>query len=227
MRRGGRRAGTPVSRRRARRAESRAGLTETRVMYLGIDLGTSEVKALLIDAQQNIVATAHAALAISRPQPLWSEQDPADWWRATLAAVGDDRAPASARDGGAARHRPVRPDARHGAAGRRRPGAAAGDFVERHALRFRVRGTGGARAAAARHHRQRGDAGLLRAQAVVGRAARAGGLQAHGEGAAAEGLSALSADRRIRLRHVRRIRHAVAGRRPARLVATHAGRLRA
>ena len=58
-------------------------------MYLGIDLGTSEVKALLIDARQNVVATAHAALAIRRPQPLWSEQDPADWWRATLAAVGE------------------------------------------------------------------------------------------------------------------------------------------
>lgn len=58
-------------------------------MYLGIDLGTSEVKALLIDAQQTVIATAHAALSISRPQPLWSEQDPADWWRATLAAVGE------------------------------------------------------------------------------------------------------------------------------------------
>lgn len=57
-------------------------------MYLGIDLGTSEVKVLLIDSAQAVVASAHAPLAISRPQPQWSEQDPADWWRATLAAIG-------------------------------------------------------------------------------------------------------------------------------------------
>jgi xylulokinase len=57
-------------------------------MYLGIDLGTSEVKVLLIDQAQAVVASAHAPLAISRPQPQWSEQDPADWWRATLAAIG-------------------------------------------------------------------------------------------------------------------------------------------
>ncbi|HAT30554.1 MAG TPA: xylulokinase [Janthinobacterium sp.] len=57
-------------------------------MYLGIDLGTSEVKVLLIDEGQRIVASAHAPLGISRPRPQCSEQDPADWWRATLAAVG-------------------------------------------------------------------------------------------------------------------------------------------
>ena len=56
-------------------------------MYLGIDLGTSEVKVLLIDEQQTIVASAHAMLAISRPQPQWSEQDPAHWWQATQQAM--------------------------------------------------------------------------------------------------------------------------------------------
>lgn len=56
-------------------------------MYLGIDLGTSEVKVLLIDEAQRIVASAHAPLGVSRPHPLWSEQDPADWWRATLMAI--------------------------------------------------------------------------------------------------------------------------------------------
>lgn len=56
-------------------------------MYLGIDLGTSEVKVLLIDEQQSIVASAHAMLAISRPQPHWSEQDPAHWWQATQQAM--------------------------------------------------------------------------------------------------------------------------------------------
>ncbi len=58
-------------------------------MYLGIDLGTSEVKVILINERQDIVATAHAPLAIERPKPLWSEQHPADWWRATQAAIAD------------------------------------------------------------------------------------------------------------------------------------------
>lgn len=57
-------------------------------MYLGIDLGTSGVKALLIDEKQAIVGSAHGELDMSRPHPGWSEQDPADWIRATEEAVG-------------------------------------------------------------------------------------------------------------------------------------------
>ena len=57
-------------------------------MYLGIDIGTSGVKAVLIDGSGAVVDQASAALDVSRPQPLWSEQDPADWWAATKAAVG-------------------------------------------------------------------------------------------------------------------------------------------
>ena len=51
-------------------------------MYLGLDLGTSELKALLMDEQQTIVATARAPLTVQRPHPTWSEQHPADWWQA-------------------------------------------------------------------------------------------------------------------------------------------------
>ena len=51
-------------------------------MYLGIDLGTSEVKILLLDDMQQIVATVSQPLKLSRPQPLWSEQSPEDWWAA-------------------------------------------------------------------------------------------------------------------------------------------------
>lgn len=61
-------------------------------MYLGIDLGTSEVKVLLLDDAGAIVATAGAPLELSSPHPLWSEQDPADWWRATESAVAQLRA---------------------------------------------------------------------------------------------------------------------------------------
>ncbi|MGX1308758.1 xylulokinase [Amorphus suaedae] len=56
-------------------------------MFLGIDLGTSGVKALLIDDRQAVVASAQAPLAVSRPHPGWSEQDPADWIAATETAI--------------------------------------------------------------------------------------------------------------------------------------------
>ncbi|MHA7900102.1 MAG: xylulokinase [Henriciella sp.] len=56
-------------------------------MYLGIDIGTSGVKTIIIDESGEVVAQATASLPVSRPQPLWSEQDPADWWRATGVAV--------------------------------------------------------------------------------------------------------------------------------------------
>ncbi|MFG6490613.1 FGGY family carbohydrate kinase, partial [Roseateles sp. BYS78W] len=41
-------------------------------MYLGIDLGTSEVKLLLLDGTGRIVGTAGSALTLSSPEPLWS-----------------------------------------------------------------------------------------------------------------------------------------------------------
>jgi len=56
-------------------------------MYLGLDLGTSGVKALLIDDRQAVVATGHGDLDVSRPHSGWSEQDPAHWIRATEAAL--------------------------------------------------------------------------------------------------------------------------------------------
>lgn len=56
-------------------------------MYLGLDLGTSGVKAMLMDADQNIIGSANGHLTVSRPQSGWSEQAPADWIRATEEAV--------------------------------------------------------------------------------------------------------------------------------------------
>ncbi|MDS7595366.1 xylulokinase [Agrobacterium tumefaciens] len=56
-------------------------------MYLGLDLGTSGVKALLIDGDQTIVGSANGSLDVSRPHHGWSEQDPADWIKATQTAV--------------------------------------------------------------------------------------------------------------------------------------------
>lgn len=56
-------------------------------MYLGLDLGTSGVKALLIDGNQRIIGSANGALEVSRPHPGWSEQNPADWIKATETAI--------------------------------------------------------------------------------------------------------------------------------------------
>ena len=56
--------------------------------YLGIDIGTSGVKALLIDDNGKALGDASAAsVEPVRPHPGWSEQNPADWWSATLAAI--------------------------------------------------------------------------------------------------------------------------------------------
>ena len=55
-------------------------------MYLGIDLGTSAVKAVVTDNGE-VVGEASESLDVSRPGPRMSEQSPEDWWRATDAAV--------------------------------------------------------------------------------------------------------------------------------------------
>ena len=56
-------------------------------MYLGIDIGTSGVKTILMDEAGAVVEIASAPLPISHPHDLWSEQNPADWWAATNRAV--------------------------------------------------------------------------------------------------------------------------------------------
>ena len=56
-------------------------------MFLGIDIGTSGVKAVVLDEHGAVAAQGLAALTVQRPHPLWSEQDPEAWWIATTAAV--------------------------------------------------------------------------------------------------------------------------------------------
>jgi len=56
-------------------------------VYLGLDLGTSGLKALLLADDHRILATAHAPLTERRPRPLWVEQAPAQWWAALEAAM--------------------------------------------------------------------------------------------------------------------------------------------
>ncbi len=55
--------------------------------FLGIDIGTSGTKTLAIDPEGRILAEATELYPSYHPKPLWSEQDPDDWWRATVATV--------------------------------------------------------------------------------------------------------------------------------------------
>lgn len=62
--------------------------------YLGIDLGTSEVKLVLTDDDSRVIASSGARLRVDNPHPLWSEQAPQAWWNATLDAIAALRAEA-------------------------------------------------------------------------------------------------------------------------------------
>ena len=56
-------------------------------IYLGIDIGTSGTKTLAINDAGTILAEANAEYPLYHPKPLWSEQDPEDWWQATIKTV--------------------------------------------------------------------------------------------------------------------------------------------
>ncbi len=63
-------------------------------MFLGIDIGTSAVKIVIAPATGGVVASVSEPLSISSPHPLWSEQNPDDWWSATVTACAKARAEA-------------------------------------------------------------------------------------------------------------------------------------
>ena len=56
--------------------------------FLGIDVGTSGVKAILVGESGAVLAAAAEPLVLSTPRPGWAEQDPETWWQATIAVVG-------------------------------------------------------------------------------------------------------------------------------------------
>ncbi len=58
-----------------------------RRLFLGVDVSTTGAKALLIDEKGAVLASATTALAVSTPKPLWSEQDPLEWWTGTAASI--------------------------------------------------------------------------------------------------------------------------------------------
>ncbi|HEU4826049.1 MAG TPA: xylulokinase [Dongiaceae bacterium] len=56
-------------------------------MFIGIDLGTSSIKSILVGEDGRLIANASAPLQVSRPAPGFSEQDPESWWAATAASL--------------------------------------------------------------------------------------------------------------------------------------------
>jgi xylulokinase len=57
-------------------------------LMLGLDLGTTGAKAGLVDVRGRVVASAMVEYETSTPQPGWAEQDPHDWWKASVGAIG-------------------------------------------------------------------------------------------------------------------------------------------
>jgi xylulokinase len=55
--------------------------------FLGLDIGTSGVKATLVDRRGDVTATATVAHPLSTPHPGWAEQRPEDWWKASVGAI--------------------------------------------------------------------------------------------------------------------------------------------
>ncbi len=56
-------------------------------MFLGLDLGTSGLKGVVIDDENHIIAVSSVTLNVDSPFPLWSEQDPLSWWQAVKSVV--------------------------------------------------------------------------------------------------------------------------------------------
>jgi xylulokinase len=61
----------------------------TEPALVGVDVGTTGVKALAIDPYGRVIAKAERSYPLSTPRAGWAEQDPADWWRASEAALGE------------------------------------------------------------------------------------------------------------------------------------------
>ena len=64
--------------------------------FIGVDCGTSALKAILIDGEGRTLASAESAYRPDHPHPLWSEQDPNVWREAMFAALGRLRGDAPA-----------------------------------------------------------------------------------------------------------------------------------
>ena len=87
--------------------------------YLGLDIGTSGTKALLITENGQHVASDTQEYPLYTPRPLWAEQDPEDWWQAAILTTKNVLQKAGISRRGDRGHRAVRADARVGVSGQR------------------------------------------------------------------------------------------------------------
>jgi xylulokinase len=67
-----------------------------RALLLGIDVSTTGAKALLVDETGRVISSATNPLSLSTPYPLWSEQDPHEWWLASAQSIRQSLAQAGA-----------------------------------------------------------------------------------------------------------------------------------
>ena len=179
-------------------ARVRAPVSGMARYFLGIDVSTTGAKALLIDEKGAVAASATTPLTLQTPKPLWSEQDPHEWWTGTAASIRKALADAGATGGDVAAvgltgqmHGLVLLDATA-------RGPAPGHPLERPADRRRVRRDREAGRAARAHPRgrQRRPHRLHRPQDPLGPQPRARGLREGEARPAAEGLRPPPAHRR-------------------------------
>ena len=183
-------------------------------VFLGIDIGTSGTKTLAIDAEGTILASAMETYPCYLPKPLWSEQDPEDWWQATIRSVRTRWPRRQAQAGRREGDRAVRPDARLGvprqAATRssagRSSGTTSGPPPSAREIEQRVGGRGEPDPAGG----QPGPDRLHRPQNPLAAEPRAAAFREDPQGAAAEGRDPPPPDRRVRHRGERRQRHVAA-----------------
>ncbi len=160
-------------------------------LVLGLDISTTATKAVLVDGDGVVRGIGQADYGLSSPRPLWSEQDPGDWWAGAVAAI---RAVLGEADAAADEVEAI------GLTGQMHGAVLldASDAVLRPAILWNDQRTAaecelirdrGWRGATDRDHRQRRAHRLHCAQARLGPGARAGGLGADRPCAAARRTS--------------------------------------
>ena len=181
-----------------------------RETFLGLDIGTSSVKALLVDVEQRVLAEASIPLNVSRPQPCGASR--------TLPIGSRESRPRSPRSAATLQSDFAELSGiglsgqMHGATLLDAAGQTAQtrDLMERRAVVRRMRRAQAARPRSRAAHRQSRHARLHRAENAVGRRARARNRQGDEARAVAQGLCAPAPLGRGGVRNVRRLGHALA-----------------
>ena len=184
-------------------------------MFLGIDVGTGGTRAVLVDREGRVVASAASDHAPVRSEQIgWAEQQPEDWWRAAREAIArrDRRRRTGWREDRV--HRTHRPDARLRDAGRGGRSAAPRAHLVRpaHPAGVRLARSKARPRAADRADLQPRAAQLHPHQAALGAHPSARNLRAHRARPLPQGLRSLSPHRRVRHRHAGGQRNASARR---------------